>query len=340
MLAFSGVDGIGRTELSLRLERRLRGESPTGTDRPGPPRLDHAVPAVRLDQHGSQIARRSGPDPDPEAFGGPSPDPVTRVLAGLPDLSLLRYRVCRTSAALRRFDEREQQLRCRPPREPIRVRRLAGDLAWERGDLGGYRPPFDEPVARMDGRGATARPGGQGAASASFANFAGNGCGIGAYRQEYLCHQDNGCRAGGPECSFGKRRFARGNRMPGLVRVAGARIEIGPRAGENLAACVRVIDVAAERGARLVVLPEFGNHPSWHRSREQAWEPATRPGDTFRADLGAGGYRRPTRRGARRRCGGARAGREPAGLPRHRSGRRLPVAVGRRAGPMRRGAPQ
>ncbi|MEU4162357.1 nitrilase-related carbon-nitrogen hydrolase [Actinoplanes sp. NPDC026670] len=69
--------------------------------------------------------------------------------------------------------------------------------------------------------------------------------------------------------------------MPGAVRVAAAQIEAGQDVAENLAACLRVIDAAAEQRAQLVVLPEFCNHLSWYASRAQAHERATRPGDEF-----------------------------------------------------------
>jgi predicted amidohydrolase len=65
------------------------------------------------------------------------------------------------------------------------------------------------------------------------------------------------------------------------VRVAAAQIEAGQDVAENLAACLRVIDAAAEQRAQIVVLPEFCNHLSWYASRAQAHERATRPGDAF-----------------------------------------------------------
>ncbi|MBW6434345.1 carbon-nitrogen hydrolase [Actinoplanes hulinensis] len=69
--------------------------------------------------------------------------------------------------------------------------------------------------------------------------------------------------------------------MPGSVRVAAAQIEAGQDVTENLAACLRVIDAAAEQRAQLVVLPEFCNHLSWYASRAQAHERATRPSGEF-----------------------------------------------------------
>ncbi|MEU4420745.1 nitrilase-related carbon-nitrogen hydrolase [Actinoplanes sp. NPDC024001] len=75
--------------------------------------------------------------------------------------------------------------------------------------------------------------------------------------------------------------------MPGAVRIAAAQIEAGQDVAENLAACLRVIDAAAEQRAQLVVLPEFCNHLSWYASREQAHERATRPGDAFLGAIAA-----------------------------------------------------
>ncbi|MBB2944405.1 putative amidohydrolase [Actinoplanes lutulentus] len=69
--------------------------------------------------------------------------------------------------------------------------------------------------------------------------------------------------------------------MPGVVRVAAAQIEAGQDIAANLAACLRVIDAAAEQKAQLVVLPEFCNHLSWYASRAQAHELATRLEDEF-----------------------------------------------------------
>jgi tetratricopeptide (TPR) repeat protein len=53
VLAFYGVGGIGKTELSHRLERWMHGEVPENTDWPDPLRLDHQVRTARLDLHGS-----------------------------------------------------------------------------------------------------------------------------------------------------------------------------------------------------------------------------------------------------------------------------------------------
>lgn len=64
-------------------------------------------------------------------------------------------------------------------------------------------------------------------------------------------------------------------------RVAAAQFAVGRDRKANLAACLRMIDTAAERGAMLVTLPEFCNHLSWYDDREQALAAACRPGDDF-----------------------------------------------------------
>ncbi|MEH0935829.1 hypothetical protein [Micromonospora psammae] len=60
VLTFYGVGGIGKTELSHRLERWLGGEVPGGTDWPEPLRLDHQVRSARLDFHGSHTVDAIG----------------------------------------------------------------------------------------------------------------------------------------------------------------------------------------------------------------------------------------------------------------------------------------
>lgn len=60
VLSFYGVGGIGKTELSQRLERWLGGDVPSGTDWPEPPRLDHSVRTARLDFHGSRTVDAIG----------------------------------------------------------------------------------------------------------------------------------------------------------------------------------------------------------------------------------------------------------------------------------------
>ncbi|WP_411104272.1 nitrilase-related carbon-nitrogen hydrolase [Streptomyces sp. cmx-4-9] len=64
-------------------------------------------------------------------------------------------------------------------------------------------------------------------------------------------------------------------------RVAAAQFAVGRDRRANLAASLRMIDAAADRGAKLVVLPEFCNHLSWYDDREQALAAACRRGDDF-----------------------------------------------------------
>ncbi|MER7106925.1 nitrilase-related carbon-nitrogen hydrolase [Streptomyces sp. NPDC000229] len=75
------------------------------------------------------------------------------------------------------------------------------------------------------------------------------------------------------------------------VRVAAAQFAVGTDRRANLAACLRAIDTAARRGARLVVLPEFCNHLSWYGDRAHALRMACRPGDDFLAPVAAAAER-------------------------------------------------
>ncbi|GAB4059308.1 carbon-nitrogen hydrolase family protein [Catellatospora paridis] len=65
------------------------------------------------------------------------------------------------------------------------------------------------------------------------------------------------------------------------VRVAAVQLAASQDVDANLAACLRLIDEAATRGAQLIVLPEFCNHLSYYADRAQAHRIATRPGDPF-----------------------------------------------------------
>ncbi|OPC79668.1 hypothetical protein B4N89_00750 [Embleya scabrispora] len=65
------------------------------------------------------------------------------------------------------------------------------------------------------------------------------------------------------------------------VTVAAAQFAVGTDREENLKACLRAIDEAAGRGARIVVLPEFCNHLSWYPDRAAARRLACREGDAF-----------------------------------------------------------
>ncbi|UGY91939.1 nitrilase-related carbon-nitrogen hydrolase [Streptomyces gobiensis] len=71
------------------------------------------------------------------------------------------------------------------------------------------------------------------------------------------------------------------------VRVAAAQFAVGGDRQANRATCLRAIDAAARRGARLVVLPEFCNHLSWYDDRAHALRMACRPGDDFLAPVAA-----------------------------------------------------
>ncbi|WP_428821026.1 nitrilase-related carbon-nitrogen hydrolase [Microbulbifer sp. MCCC 1A16149] len=57
-----------------------------------------------------------------------------------------------------------------------------------------------------------------------------------------------------------------------MPRVAALQFATGTDITDNLNTCLRMIDVAAAGGARLMVLPEFCNHISWYRDQEQAWD--------------------------------------------------------------------
>ncbi|MGW5415807.1 nitrilase-related carbon-nitrogen hydrolase [Actinomadura geliboluensis] len=56
----------------------------------------------------------------------------------------------------------------------------------------------------------------------------------------------------------------------GPVRVAAVQFAAGLDVPRNLAACLRLVDRAAARGARVIVLPEFCNRLSWYEDRESA----------------------------------------------------------------------
>ncbi|MFV8784242.1 nitrilase-related carbon-nitrogen hydrolase [Microbulbifer sp. SA54] len=70
-----------------------------------------------------------------------------------------------------------------------------------------------------------------------------------------------------------------------MPKVAALQFATGTETNENLATCIRMIDAAAARGARLMVLPEFCNRISWYRDREQAWDCALDLQGTFLAAI-------------------------------------------------------
>jgi predicted amidohydrolase len=58
------------------------------------------------------------------------------------------------------------------------------------------------------------------------------------------------------------------------TRVAALQFASGTDLDENLETCLRVVDKAAQGGARLMVLPEFSNHISWYDDADHAWRVA------------------------------------------------------------------
>ncbi|OLT33471.1 carbon-nitrogen hydrolase [Actinomadura sp. CNU-125] len=67
----------------------------------------------------------------------------------------------------------------------------------------------------------------------------------------------------------------------GPVRVAAVQFAVGRDVPANLAACLRMIDRAADEGARIIVLPEFCNHQSWYEDRADAARRACTPDGRF-----------------------------------------------------------
>ncbi|WP_226660863.1 carbon-nitrogen hydrolase family protein [Microbulbifer aggregans] len=57
-----------------------------------------------------------------------------------------------------------------------------------------------------------------------------------------------------------------------MPKVAALQFATGTEVNENLATCIRMIDAAAARRARLMVLPEFCNRISWYGDRQHAWD--------------------------------------------------------------------
>lgn len=55
VLAYCGVGGVGKTELSYRLERWLNGDLPDDTEWGAPPRFDQHMHTIRVDFHGSTV---------------------------------------------------------------------------------------------------------------------------------------------------------------------------------------------------------------------------------------------------------------------------------------------
>jgi predicted amidohydrolase len=75
------------------------------------------------------------------------------------------------------------------------------------------------------------------------------------------------------------------------VRVAAVQFAVGSDIATNLATCLRMIDEAADRGAELIVLPAYCNHPESYTDRAHAQRVACRLGDPFLAAVGAAAAR-------------------------------------------------
>ena len=71
------------------------------------------------------------------------------------------------------------------------------------------------------------------------------------------------------------------------MRIAVAQFAVGADVGANLAACLRVLDVAARVRPAVVVLPEFCNHPSWYENAEHCRSVALVPGGEFLSAIAA-----------------------------------------------------
>ncbi len=72
--------------------------------------------------------------------------------------------------------------------------------------------------------------------------------------------------------------------MARTLRVAAAQCEVRGDVEANIATLVEMVGRAADQGAQLVVLPEFGNHWSIYESEQHAWDVASDtsdPGDRF-----------------------------------------------------------
>ena len=65
------------------------------------------------------------------------------------------------------------------------------------------------------------------------------------------------------------------------IRVAAAQFAVGSDVDANLDTCVRMVATAAARGAELIVLPAYCNHPVEYRDRAHAERVACRLGDDF-----------------------------------------------------------
>lgn len=73
----------------------------------------------------------------------------------------------------------------------------------------------------------------------------------------------------------------------GPVRVAAVQFAVGLDVAANLAACLRMVDRAADEGARVIVLPEFCNRLSWYEDRAGARRHACAPAGPFLSAIAA-----------------------------------------------------
>jgi len=71
------------------------------------------------------------------------------------------------------------------------------------------------------------------------------------------------------------------------IRVAAVQFAVGSDVDANLATCVRMVNAAAARGAHLIVLPAYCNHPVEYDDRAHAERVACRLGDAFLETLSA-----------------------------------------------------
>jgi deaminated glutathione amidase len=76
-------------------------------------------------------------------------------------------------------------------------------------------------------------------------------------------------------------RLAFGRSAVNRVRVAAAQFTVGSDVDANLRTCVRMVAAAAGRGAQVIVLPAYCNHPVDYVDREHAARVACRAGGKF-----------------------------------------------------------
>ena len=67
------------------------------------------------------------------------------------------------------------------------------------------------------------------------------------------------------------------------IRIACVQMACTLDQGENLDTCLRLMRVAGDGGADLVVFPEFSNHPSYFENREQVYAASWKRGEPYPA---------------------------------------------------------